>query len=288
MSIKGKAYIAGIYEHPTRLAKDTRWRSSTTQCARGAGGRGPHEGRRRRLLLRRRRAGPRADVDGRVHGTEGAACRFDRYRRFFLCAHVGHAAEAIARASAKVALITLAGRPRARAGDRHRAAHARPPTPDDPFEIPYGRTARNVRQVRHASHVRIRHDHRAARLDQGRGLAPRAVQPAAMLRNVVTVEEIVNSPMVAGPFASPRLLRDLRWWRRADGAPEPEIAKRPEAPAGESDRRRRGPEGGGSAARSISLPPGPPGLARRRSPKPGVKPSHIKYASIYDSSPLRC
>ena len=28
MTIKGKAYIAGIYEHPTRKADDSRWPSS--------------------------------------------------------------------------------------------------------------------------------------------------------------------------------------------------------------------------------------------------------------------
>src|SRR6201991_307357 len=36
MSIKGKAYIAGIYEHPTRLAKDISLSQIHAQCAKGA------------------------------------------------------------------------------------------------------------------------------------------------------------------------------------------------------------------------------------------------------------
>src|SRR5476649_2110686 len=36
MSIKGKAYIAGIYEHPTRLAKDISLAQLHAQSAKGA------------------------------------------------------------------------------------------------------------------------------------------------------------------------------------------------------------------------------------------------------------
>ena len=36
MSIKGKAYIAGIYEHPTRLATDLTLAQIHAQCAKGA------------------------------------------------------------------------------------------------------------------------------------------------------------------------------------------------------------------------------------------------------------
>jgi hypothetical protein len=36
MSIKGKAYIAGIYEHPTRLAKDISLAQIHAQVAKGA------------------------------------------------------------------------------------------------------------------------------------------------------------------------------------------------------------------------------------------------------------
>ena len=36
MSIKGKAYIAGIYEHPTRLATDISLAQIHAQVAKGA------------------------------------------------------------------------------------------------------------------------------------------------------------------------------------------------------------------------------------------------------------
>ena len=59
MSIKGKAYIAGIYEHPTRKATDKSLAQLHAEVAKGAlDDAGLTQGRRRRLLLRRRRARP--------------------------------------------------------------------------------------------------------------------------------------------------------------------------------------------------------------------------------------
>src|SRR5262249_42735761 len=54
--------------------------------------------------------------------------------------HVGHAAEAIAAGKCKVALITLAGRPRAEGMATGTVPRSRggTPTPDEPFEFPYG------------------------------------------------------------------------------------------------------------------------------------------------------
>ena len=114
MSIKGKAYIAGIYEHPTRLAKDISLAQIHAQVAKGA----------------LEDAGlTKDDVDGyfcagdapglgpmsmveymglrprHVDSTDTGGSSY--------VLHVGHAAEAIAAGKCKVALITLAGRPRA-------------------------------------------------------------------------------------------------------------------------------------------------------------------------------
>ena len=59
--------------------------------------------------------------------------------------HVGHAAEQIALGRCNVALIALSGPPARRGdGDRHRAAKLGINVPDDPFEIPYGRTVANA------------------------------------------------------------------------------------------------------------------------------------------------
>ena len=60
--------------------------------------------------------------------------------------HVGHAAEAIAAGKCKVALITLAGRPRAEGMATGTVPRSRggTPTPDEPFEFPYGPTVVNM------------------------------------------------------------------------------------------------------------------------------------------------
>src|SRR6266849_5685341 len=118
MTIKGKAYIGGIYEHPTRKADD--------ESARGA----------------LEDAGlTRNDVDGYFCAGDapglGGLSMVDymglRLRHMdttetggsSYVIHVGHAAEAIAAGKCNVALITLAGRPRA----RRRETTAPLPTP---------------------------------------------------------------------------------------------------------------------------------------------------------------
>ncbi|MCR5877923.1 hypothetical protein [Phenylobacterium sp. J367] len=68
MSIKGRAYVMGAFEHPTRDAPDKSTPQLHAESALGPEGRRPDLGRRGRLLLRRRRAGLRAPVDDRLHG----------------------------------------------------------------------------------------------------------------------------------------------------------------------------------------------------------------------------
>src|SRR5213596_1004185 len=114
MTTNGKAYIAGVYEHPTRKADDISLAQIHAQVAKGA----------------LEDAGlTMADVDGyfcagdapglgpmsmveymglrprHVDSTDTGGSSY--------VIHVGHAAEAIAAGKCKVALITLAGRPRA-------------------------------------------------------------------------------------------------------------------------------------------------------------------------------
>ena len=96
--------------------------------------------------------------------------------------HVGHAAEAIAAGQVQ-GRADHAGRPAALRGhgDRHRAAHAATPhaSPMCRSSSPTRPTVVNMYAMcRAAPHARVRHHQRAARLDQGRGLAPRAAQPA--------------------------------------------------------------------------------------------------------------
>src|SRR3974390_2570237 len=146
MSIKGKAYIVGIYEHPTRKADDKSLAQLHAESAKGA----------------LEDAGlTKADVDG--YFVAGAPpglgpLPMAEYMGLKLrhmdatdtggssyVLHVGHAAEAIAAGKCSVALITLAGRPR---------GEARPPgpaprnpgatAPDMQFEFPYGPTIANM------------------------------------------------------------------------------------------------------------------------------------------------
>ena len=117
--------------------------------------------------------------------------------------HVGHAAEAIAAGKCKVALITLAGRPRAEgmatgtaprtAGGCRRRTIA--------FELPYGPTVANIYAM-----CAMRHMHEYGTTSEQLAWIKVAAShhaqhnPHAMLRDVVTVEEVVNSPMIADPL----------------------------------------------------------------------------------------
>src|SRR2546428_4748550 len=142
MTIKGKACIAGIYEHPTRKADDKSLAQLHAEVALGAladagltkddvdgyfcAGDAPGLGG---LSM--------ADYMGlklrHVDTTESGGSSY--------VIHVGHAAEAIAAGKCDVALITLAGRPRAEGmatGTAPRSYGAA--SPDVAFEYPYGPT----------------------------------------------------------------------------------------------------------------------------------------------------
>ena len=114
MNLKGSAYIAGAFEHPTRRAPDKSVAQLHAECAKGAlEDAGLTKRRRRRLFLRGRRARHGPALDGRLHGPARAARGRDRYRRLLLSdAWSPTRREAIAAGSCEVALITLAGRPR--------------------------------------------------------------------------------------------------------------------------------------------------------------------------------
>ena len=106
--------------------------------------------------------------------------------------------------------------------------------------------------------------------------------PHAMLRDVVTVEEVVNSPMIADP------LHRLDCCVISDGGgalivTRPEIAKSLKRPmvkiigAGEAPKHQM-------ARRDVDLTySGGAQSGKAAFEEAGVKPSDIKYASIYDS-----
>jgi acetyl-CoA C-acetyltransferase len=284
MSIKGKAYIAGIYEHPTRRADDKSLAQLHAEVAKGA----------------LADAGlTHADVDGYFCAGDapglGPLSMVDylglKPRHLdatdtggsSYVLHVGHAAEAIAAGKCSVALITLAGRPRAEGmatGTAPRVHNVA--APDVAFEFPFGPTIVNMYAMCAARHM---HEFgtTSEQLAWIKVAASHHAQhnPHAVLRDVVTVNDVVRSPLIADPLhrldccvisdgggaivvVSPEVMKSLKRPRvKVIGAAE--AAKH--AMGGRIDLTYSG------AARS-----GPAAFAEA-----GVKPADIKYASIYDS-----
>src|SRR4029077_15119926 len=117
--------------------------------------------------------------------------------------HVSHAAQAIAAGKCKVALITLAGRPRADGMATGTVPRSRggTPTPDEPFEFPYGPTVVNMYAMCAMRHM-YEFGTTAEQLAWIKVAASHHAQhnPHAMLPEVVTVEDVLNSPMIADPL----------------------------------------------------------------------------------------
>jgi acetyl-CoA C-acetyltransferase len=284
MTIKGKAYIAGIFEHPTRKADDKSLAQLHAESAKGA----------------LQDAGlTKEDVDGYFCAGDapglGPLSMADymglRLRHMdttdtggsSYVIHVSHATQAIAAGKCNVALITLAGRPRAEGmatGTAPRNYGAT--TPDVPFEYPFGPTV--VNQYAMAA---MRHMHQygttSAQLAWIKVAASRHAQhnPHAMLRDVVTVDDVVNSPMISDP------LHRLDCCVISDGGGaiivvKPEVARSLTRPrvkvlgTGEATKHQMG--GRIDLTYSGAVWSGPAAFAEA-----GVKPSDIKYVSIYDS-----
>jgi acetyl-CoA C-acetyltransferase len=284
MSINGKAYIAGVFEHPARKADDKSLAQLHAESAMGA----------------------LADAGLTKNDVDGYFCAGDApglgglsmadYMGLKLrhidttetggssyVVHVGHAAEAIAAGKCDVALITLAGRPRAEGmatgtAPRNYGAAA----PDVAFESPYGPTVVNQYAM-----VAMRHMHEfgttSAQLAWIKVAASHHAQhnPNALLREVVTVDEVVNSPVIADP------LHRLDCCVITDGGGaivvvRPEIARRLPRPrvkvlgAAEAVKHQAG--GRIDLTHTGARWSGPAAFAEA-----GVTPADVKYVSIYDS-----
>ena len=197
MSIRGAAFVAGIYEHPRREIPDrTIWEIHAEVALGALADAG--------LTL--------ADVDGVFcDGTSGfgtmTLCDHLGIRPRYVdntetggssyLAHVGHAAAAIAAGKCSVALVTLAGKPRSGGSGVSFAAG-----PESSFESlwgiagaphtyalaarrhmhEFGTTAEQLAEIKVAASIHAQHN------------------PHAFLPYAVTVEDVVNSPMVADPL----------------------------------------------------------------------------------------
>ncbi len=284
MSNQGKAYIVGAYEHPTRYAPDKSVTQLHAESALGA----------------LRDAGlSLEDVDGYfcagdvpgatplsmaeylnlklkwMDGTELGGCSY--------MVHVRHAALAIAEGKCSVALITLAGKPKSTGmatGTKPRSLG--PERPETPFDLPYQTTITSVYGMLAQRHM---HDY-GTTSEQMAAVKVAASTHAqynelALLRKVVSVEDVVNSPIIASP------LHRLDCCVITDGGgalvlTNAEIAKKIKRPlvkiigAGETINTSNG--GYLNATSSGAAVTG-----KMAFNEAGVTTRDIKYASIYDN-----
>ncbi|KAI3591858.1 Acetyl-CoA acetyltransferase [Cupriavidus sp. U2] len=283
MSIHGKAYIVGAYEHPTRKAPDKTVPQLHAESARGAledAG----------LTL--------ADVDGYFCAGDAPGLGMVNMVDYLglnarhvdssemggssYIAHVSHAAQAIAAGKCNVALITLAGRPRSEGSSGTQARNWGANLPDQPFEAPFSPVTVNLYAM-----VAQRHMYEFGTTPEQLAWIKVAAShhaqhnPNAMLRELVTVEDVLNSPMISDP------LHRLDCCVVSDGGgalvvARPEIAAKLNRPkikvlgAGEHVKGLLG--GQVDLSWSAARVSGAAAFAEA-----GVTPSDIQYASIYDS-----
>lgn len=300
MSLNGSACIVGAYEHPTRKADDLSVVRLHADVAKGA----------------LEDAGlSKSDIDGYFCAGDAPGLGTTTVAEYLglklrhvdstECGgsapilHVAHAAEAIAAGRCNVALITLAGRPRAQMAAAQAATKEgrggkaplslKPPDPDAPelaFELPYGPATQNLYAV-----VAKRHMHEFGTTSEQLAWIKVAAShhaqhnPNAMLRDVVTVDDVVNSPMVSDPLhrldccvmsdgggavivARPEIARELA---RKSGRPLVMVRGTGEAP-------KHGMGGQIDLTYSAAAWSGPLAFAEA-----GVTPADIQYASLYDS-----
>lgn len=278
-----EAFITGAYEHPTRKAPDKTVAQLHAEAAAGAladagltlqdvdgyfcAGDAPGTGP---LSM--------ADYLGlrlkHYDSTDAGGCSY--------IAHVAHAQQAIAAGKCNVALITLAGRPRSEGQSGTAARPVVANNPDTAWEAHFGATTVNSYAM-----VAMRHMYEFGTTpEQLAWVKVAASQHAqhnshAMLREVVTVEEVVNSPLVADP------LHRLDCCVVSDGSgalivTRSEIARslrRPLVRVRGSGESLKGTFGGDvDLTYSAARVSGPAAFAEA-----GITPADVKYASIYDS-----
>ncbi|MDO9481448.1 MAG: thiolase domain-containing protein [Hydrogenophaga sp.] len=284
MSLQGKAYIAGIYEHPLRRADSHSTAQLHAEVALGA----------------LEDAGLSLDdVDGYFCGADAPGLGGLTMAEYIglnklqhtdttesggsaYLLHVSHAAQAIATGRCRVALVTMADRPLAAAAGTALAGVDRNTMPNLPFQaaVPpqpmygyamvarrhmheFGTTPEQLAWVRVAASHHAQHN------------------PHAVHRDVVSVDDVLRSPMVANP------LHRLDCCVMTDGGGavvvvHPDIARQLRRPlvkligAGEAVKH----PGAGRIDLSYSA-------ARSSGAKAfqdaGIAPADIGYVSLYDS-----
>lgn len=289
MSLKNQAYIVGAYEHPTRDATDIPLAQLHAEVAAGALADAG-------LSI--------SDVDGYfcagdVAGWESSGCgpfsvveylglnlsHLDTTESWgsAYINHVAHAVQAIHAGKCRVALITQAGRPRAeRSSPATDHATQRQSGYEAQFEMPFGQVVTNMYGMVAARHM---HEHgtTAEQLAWIKVAASHHAQhnPNAVLPKVVSVEDVVASPMVSTP------LRRLDCCIISDGGgalvvAHPDVAK-------SLNRPLITPTGAGYSVKHLNggyfdiLASGAVKSGAAAFAEAGVTPADIQYAGIYDS-----
>jgi acetyl-CoA C-acetyltransferase len=276
MSIRGKAFIVGAYEHPERQIPDKTIPQIHADIAVGAL-------KDAGLSLQ--------DVDGFFSDAMGLGMGVVSMADYlglklsymdstesggssYLC-HVGHAASAIAEGKCKVALVSLAGKGR---GGPTRYSEA----PELGFEAPYGPVTVAWYALAARRHM-YEYGTTSEQLAEIKVAASRHAQynPNAFLKKVVSIEEVVNSPLVADP------LHRLDSCVITDGGGAvvlvaPEIARdlprRKVKVLGHGESPKHSNNGRIDLTYTGAVWSGP-----RAFEEAGVTQADIKYASIYDS-----
>ena len=283
MSIRGAAHIAGVYEHPGRTIPDRTTPQIHAEVAVGAladagltmddvdayfsSGDAPG-------------FGPISMAEylgltglSYVDSTEIGGSSY--------VAQVGHAAAAIAAGKCSVALITLAGKPRT-GGAPPGGAGRMMAAPEFSFESIFGTSV-----LTNYAMAATRHMHEfgttSAQLAEIKVAASTHAQhnPNAFLRDVVTVDEVLESPMVCDP------LHRLDSCVITDGGGalvvvSPEVARSLDRMApvvlGHGEAPKHADNGRIDLTHTGALWSGPRAFAEA-----GVTHDDIDYASIYDS-----
>ncbi len=279
MSIKGKAYIVGAFEHPDRVIPD---RSVAQIHAENTAGVLKDSG----LRL--------SDIDalfvvggssGMLPTTMADYLGLTNLRYLDGTAvggsspvyHIGHAAAAIAEGKCNIALITLANRPRSEAGGRGSI-----PTPESSFENVFGTSTLGMYALAAQRHM-YEFGTTSEQLAWVKVAASEHAQynPQALLQKPVSVDDVLNSPMLSDP------LHRLDSCVVTDGGgavivASPEVAR-------QINRPRVKIMGHGEAPKHTDLGridltfTGARWSGPRAFEEAGCSPGDIDYASIYDS-----
>jgi acetyl-CoA C-acetyltransferase len=280
MSIRKKAVIVGAYEHPKRYLPDHSVAQIHGEVALGAVADAG-------LTL--------DDVDGYFCANDApgmGAISLAEYLGLALrwtdhtdtggsspLVHVGHAAAAIAAGKCSVALVTLGGKPRSSPTAREPA----PTAPEAGFESPYGLSAPHTAYALAARRHMHEYGTTSAQLAEVRVAASHHahLNPNALLRDIVTVEEVLASPMISDP------LHRLDCCVVTDGGGAvvlvaPEVARslprRGVQLLGHGESPKHTDNGRVDLTHTGAVRTGPAAMTEA-----GVRHADIDYASIYDS-----